>query len=297
MMGDEPFVYYSLRQGTGSQDIDLLFPGWRPGEEKVVVLSPHDDDGVLGAGYAILAALANGAEVYVIIFCDGWAGYSTPEERDTIVARRRLETIAAYASLGVPEDRVLRFDYPDFSLWPWLGWHLPGGEKGTTARFLARMRALGPTRLLLPNGYREHMDHEAAFRVGAYDGPQIGDAILAEWGLAEPVRSTLQYAVWGDFSPEDALVSGAAVDLRANQAIVTSAQMEAKIGLAVRSFASQRRVIEGIMAARHTNRVRGDRAIELYLAFDPRPPLDYGPYHHLIDEIDTRQEEKNGVRL
>lgn len=42
----------------------LLFPGWEAEDEHVAVISPHDDDGLLGAGYAILAALANEAEVY-----------------------------------------------------------------------------------------------------------------------------------------------------------------------------------------------------------------------------------------
>ena len=105
-----------------------------------MVFSPHDDDGILGAGYAILAALANGAQVYVAIFCDGWAGYSTPEESATIVEQRRRETVAAYGALGIPEEHIVRFDYPDLSLWSWLGWHLPGCARGTNARVLPWMR-------------------------------------------------------------------------------------------------------------------------------------------------------------
>ncbi len=60
----------------------MLFPDWRPGDEHVVVLSPHDDDALLGAGYLILAALANGAKVSAVIFCDGRAGYSAPAGRE-----------------------------------------------------------------------------------------------------------------------------------------------------------------------------------------------------------------------
>ena len=282
MLTKADFTYHDLREKVRCRDIDLLFPDWQEGKERVMVLCPHDDDGILGAGYAILAALANDAEVHVAIFCDGWAGYSTPEEAATIVQRRREETVAAYGILGIPEDHILRFDYPDFSLWPWLGWYLPSGREGTIARVLPRMRELKPTRLLVPNGYREHIDHESVFRVGAYDGPQVGDAILAEYGLAEPIRSYLQYAVWGDFSPEDALVAGAPVELRANRAIVTLPEVEDRIGLAVERFESQRCVIAGILEARRRNRVRQGQALELYLAFDPRPPLDYEPYHRLI---------------
>jgi hypothetical protein len=279
------FTYYDLRRRTKSDDISVLFPGWQGENERILVLSPHDDDGILGAGYALLAALENGAQPHVAIFCDGWAGYSRPEDAGTIVEQRRQETVAAYRALGLPEANIHRFDFPDFSAWPWLGWHLPAGQKGTTARVLPVLRRLKPTRLLVPNGYREHIDHEATFRVGAYDGPQVGDAILAEYGFAEPIRSYLQYAVWGDFPPEDALLSDAAVDLRANRAIVAPPEVEGHIGQAVARFESQQQVIAGILEARRRNRVRGRRALELYLAFDPRPPLEYGPYHRLVEEI------------
>jgi LmbE family N-acetylglucosaminyl deacetylase len=279
------FSYYDLRSEVRSSSIDLLFPNWESEGERLVILSPHDDDGILGAGYAILAGLLNGAEVHLIVFCDGWAGYSRPEEAESIVERRQRETVAAYGLMGIAEDHIHRLNYPDFSVWPWMGWHLPRGVVGTTARVLPAMRELNPTRLLVPNGYREHMDHESVFRVGAYDGPQVGDAILAEHGLARPIRSYLQYAVWGDFSPEDSLVAGAPVDLRANRAIVTSSQVEDRISSAVEEFESQRQVIAGILAARRKNRVRVSRAMELYLEFDPRPPLDYEPYHRLVNRI------------
>ena len=289
MLTSSDFTYYDLRKGLRSYSIELLFPNWQEGEERVMILCPHDDDGLLGAGYAILAALTNGAEVYLAIFCDGWAGYSTPEEAATIVERRREETVAAYGTLGVLEDHILRFDYPDFGLWPWLGWRLPGGQEGTTAKTLPAFRELGITRLLVPNGYREHIDHEATYRIGAYDGPQVGDAILADLGIAGPVCSYLQYAVWGDFSPEDALVTGSSTRLRANRAIAAKLVVEEKIRAAIRKFQSQQQVIAGILDARQRNRVRDGRALEIYLAFDPRPPLDYEPYHQMIEAIEQNK--------
>lgn len=285
MLTRRDFVCYDLRERVRSHSMDVLFPEWQEGEERVMVFSPHDDDGLLGAGYVILAALVNGAEVYIGIFCDGWAGYSTAEEAATIVERRRGETLAAYGALGIPEDHIARFDYPDLSLWSWLGWHLPGGAEGTNAQVLPRMRELKPTRLLVPNGYREHVDHEAAFRVGVTDGPQVGGAILAEYGLAERIRSYLQYSVWSDFSPEDALVAGAPVGLRANRAIAARPEVEERIVQAIGRFESQSQVIARILEARRRNRVCEGQALEVYLAFDPRPPLNYAPYHHLIAQI------------
>ena len=52
------FRYYDLRQRTASSDLGVLFPDWKPGDERVAVFSPHDDDAALGAGYAMLSALA-----------------------------------------------------------------------------------------------------------------------------------------------------------------------------------------------------------------------------------------------
>jgi len=277
-------VYFDLARGVHSDDISLLFQGWQPGDERIAVLCPHDDDGLLGAGYAILAAQANGGLVYILIYCNGCAGFSTPEEKDTIVETRKQETIVAYAELGIAPENIVRFEYPDFSVAAHIGWQMPWGGEGTFPRTIQALRRLRITRVLLPNGYREHIDHESVFRIGAYDAPQVGDNILADWGLAPPVRSCLEYAVWGDFSPEDALICGRDLSLRANRAILAPFQVEETVERAIRRFRSQSKVIEGLVAARKSRRnERG--VIELYMAYDPRPALDYGPYHQAINRI------------
>ena len=50
------YRFFDLRARRASDRIDLLFPGWGPGDERLMVLSPHDDDALLGAGYALSAA-------------------------------------------------------------------------------------------------------------------------------------------------------------------------------------------------------------------------------------------------
>jgi hypothetical protein len=277
--------YYDLGQRVASHSIDLLFPGLDPTNEHVVVFSPHDDDAILGAGYLIYALKQRGCPVSIVIFCDGRAGYSTPAEADTIVERRRAETIEAYRVLGLTSERIIRLDLPDFSAMPHLGWVMPWGQEGTLARVVPALRALGTTRLVIPNGYREHIDHEATHRSGAYDGPQIGDNILAQWGMPSRVRTTLIYAVWGDFSPEDALLDGRDPRIRANRAICVDSSVEEKVATGIRKFASQERVIEDIMAARRS-RCDKDHWLELYQDFDPRPPLPMGPYWELVGRME-----------
>jgi LmbE family N-acetylglucosaminyl deacetylase len=283
------FTYYDLRRGIKSGNIDTIFPGWLGRDEYILVLSPHDDDGIIGAGYIMLAALAQGAQVSLAVFCNGCFGYSRVEEKGSICSTRHLETAKAYQILGIADEHILRFDYPDFGIWPALGWYLPSGELGTTSRFLPALRAIKPTRLLLPNGYREHQDHEAVYRVGAYDGPQAGDAILAELGQMTPIRSFLQYSVWADFSPEDALVNGVSTDLRANLAVQVSRDIEDKIVESVQAFQSQAKIIENMIRTRSEIRVRAEKGLELYLSLDPRPPLKYEPYHNRVAEINSRK--------
>jgi len=114
----KPFVYYDLDKGLRSNDISLIFEHWLPNGERILVLSPHDDDALIGAGYLLLAAISEGAEVFVLIFCDGRGGYSSISDKDRIVAVRRAQSTNAYNKLGVREENLLRMDYPDFSLKP-----------------------------------------------------------------------------------------------------------------------------------------------------------------------------------
>ena len=106
------FKYYNIDKKTVTSDINDIFPGFGK-NEVLAVMSPHDDDAIIGAGYAMLAAESLGAEVYVVIFCRGDAGYSTVEEKSTIEAVRKAETVECYKRLGIKEDHILRMDFPD----------------------------------------------------------------------------------------------------------------------------------------------------------------------------------------
>ena len=282
-MSDE-YRFYDLRRQVGSPDISLLLPEWQDGRERVLVLSPHDDDALLGAGYLMLACLARGADVHVCIFCDGRAGYSQPEQRETIVATRRQETLAAYKALGLTEGQVHSLGYPDFSLVSYVGWWLDSTREGTLSEVIPLLRRVGVTRLLIPNGYREHSDHSAAYDVGRFDGVQAGDPVLADWGPACAIRSTLQYSVWGDLSPEDALVSGADPEIRANRAIVAPYSAEDMIAQSVSAWRSQGQIISGLREQRR-GRDCGLGMMELYIALEPRPKLNYAPYAELIRKL------------
>jgi LmbE family N-acetylglucosaminyl deacetylase len=283
--------FFDLQAGRASADISLFFPGWRPGGECVAVFSPHDDDAIIGAGYAVRCALSLNAPVYICIFCDGEAGYTEPSLAGTIVQTRGGETVQAYETLGVPRDNIIRFGYHDFSLGASIGWKISGGQ-GTFAAVVPFLREKGVTRLLLPNGYREHSDHTAAADIGAFDAPQAGDPILPDWGLPTQIRTVTAYSVWSDFSPEDMLVNRRAEGLRANLLICAPPETETLIREGIAAYKSQGPIIADMISRREER--FSDKAsgyVEPYLRFDPRPKLDLKPY---LDEAEKILDNGGG---
>jgi LmbE family N-acetylglucosaminyl deacetylase len=273
------YEYCDLDQGRKGLDIGLIFPGFRPGAETVAVISPHDDDALLGAGYLVQAVLAAGARVKIMIVCDGSAGYSSARDKPGIVERRQEEAGAAYQSLGVPADGLVRLDLPDFSAIHYLGWRLPGAGEGMFARAVPLLREWRTTRLIVPNGHREHIDHTAAHLAGMFFGPQAGDAVLADWGEATAIRTTLCYSVWADFPPRPG-------GLRANRAVLAPDRAESAVREAIKMFRSQAEVITDLVKARQGRR-SGGRGLELFCDVDPRPRLDYAPYWAAINKISS----------
>lgn len=278
------FVFFDLRRKVKSASIDLLFPQWREGDERVVIFSPHDDDALLGAGYLLQAVPLFGGEVHVVIFCNGSGGYSIIEHKYIITALRARETTRAYGKVGILPERIHRLEYDDYSVWPFIGWKLPSGG-GTVEKVIPLLRRLRATRVVLPNGYREHLDHTAVFMIGAFDTPQVGDPVMADWGESSPVRSVLQYAVWSDFSFDDALCAGDDLDVRANRALQAPYEAEERIQEAMREFKTQARIIEGLLEARKERMLSEQDVLEVYLTFEPRPKCEYRKYVARVLEI------------
>jgi len=148
------------------------------------------------------------------------------------------------------------------------------------------LRQLKITRVLVPNGYREHLDHTATYMVGAFDTPQIGDPVMADWGQAEPIRSILQYAVWSDFSPEDAMVEGVDTEIRANRALKAPLEAEKNILRAMEEYQTQVKIISGLLKAREERIISKNQVAEVFLSFEPRPRCEYRKYIHQIEMID-----------
>jgi len=282
------YTYCDLRKRTFSGDINALFPDWQGDRERLAVFGAHDDDPLIGAGYAMIAAREAGANVFAVLFCKGDCGYSKAEQKDAIVEIRRVETVNAYARIGVPKENIVRFEYPDFSLGQFIGKELQSGETGTFLRILQFIRENKITRVMIPNGYREHTDHTAAYLITASDVIQAGDAVVADLGSTQAVKSYLQYSVWADFSPEDAQLTGEDdLSVRANRAIVCPSAVEDQIMAGIREYISQGAIISGLIEQRR-ERSTGVGYIELYIEMDPRPKLSFAPYAKRIEGMIER---------
>lgn len=226
--------FYDLETKTKSLDINLIFPDWKEKDERIVIFSPHDDDVILGASYALLAALHNNGKVYVIIINDGSAGYSEVELKEKIVEIRETESIEALKILDIRENHIIRYYLPDCTAIHYLGWKLPWIDEsrrkreGLLSMVLSTLREIKATRIIFPNGYREHIDHTAASLSVSFYGPQAGDSVIVDYGQPIKIKTFLQYSVWGKLSPGDALIKNRDINIRANRAIVADEQTEKK---------------------------------------------------------------------
>ena len=282
--------YYDLGAQRRHESIGSLLPDWQGRQETVVLLVPHDDDAVLGAGYLIHAVQAAAGRVGVVLFCNGCAGYSRQDLASTIVDIRRREMAACLAALDIPPDMLCRLEFPDFSAHQRVGWQLLDGHAGTFELLLRQLRRWRVTRLAYANGYLEHIDHCAVELAALYDGPQVGDPVAVELGRPSPIRTYLSYSCWGDFSPMDALLANRDLSIRANWAIAVPQAVEDRMQNAIRQFQSQGAIIESLLQARRRRLLKGApvRYVELYLRTAARPPFDHGPYRDLIADIDSR---------
>jgi len=129
-----------------------------PARGDVVLLAPHADDDVIGAGGTAALHARQGDRVRVIIVFDGLAGDPAgryaPEE---LLERRRREARAGGAHLGLTEYEF--WDYPEG--------HVPGPSElvAGARRLAARLRELAPATVYAPWIGEHHMDHHVLARV------------------------------------------------------------------------------------------------------------------------------------
>ena len=118
--------------------------------DRILVVSPHQDDEVLGAGDYIQRAVAAGAKVEVVFATDG--------NKHGQKAIRHDEALAADKVLGLASNQLIFFDFPDSKL----------SDQDQYDKFVTRLTAeiktFKPTVVITTLVEDEHPDHAACGR-------------------------------------------------------------------------------------------------------------------------------------
>ena len=150
-------------RGTGEAAWQA-WPGWQrmpratledlvPEGHRLVVVAPHPDDEVLGAGGVLAAAAEAGYPILVVAVSDGGASHpgSTRWPPELLVPQRIAERQNAMRTLGIDSSQVLAL-------------HLPDGDLGTHMHQLTSQLTdiLSATDVVIsPWQWDGHPDHEA----------------------------------------------------------------------------------------------------------------------------------------
>jgi LmbE family N-acetylglucosaminyl deacetylase len=159
----------------------------------VLVVSPHDDDGVVGCG-GFLANLP--VPPVVVIASDGRLGYHSIAERDGFAVRREREAVAAYGRLGVPPDRITFLRYPDMSVRNYQSWETPDGRPGAYQELFRVIRSARPSTVFLPSALDFHPDHQVIAEAGLVACVQAAETLMPEMGAPAAIRRIYAYQVW-----------------------------------------------------------------------------------------------------
>ena len=179
--------------------------------DRIVVVAPHPDDEVLGAGGLIQQACALGAEVHVIYLTSGDHNqiafklyklrlHLSPSQYLAFGALRQHEAMRAMAALGLTSEQLTFLGYPDYGtmqLWrdywgagapfrsdathsnavPYqdaFGFGQPYKPENVVADFVELFRRFRPTRVFVSHPADTNPDHRAAANFVRLAALQIG---------------------------------------------------------------------------------------------------------------------------
>lgn len=161
---------------------------WLAGARRLVVVAPHPDDEVLGAGGLIATAHAAGIPVRVVSVTDGEACYpgSSVWPEAHLRQIRRRELVAAMACLGVQEGAIDTLDLGDGKV---------AAQEDALVSALVDLLHWGDRVLTTFRG-DGHPDHEATARAvdraGAARAAEVAQFPVWAWHWMDPVGSKRQ---------------------------------------------------------------------------------------------------------
>ncbi len=123
-------------------------------QSRILILSPHTDDGELGCGGSIAKFCAEGKEVFYAAFC--LCSKSLPAGLPTNTLE--LECKKATSVLGIPSNNLTLFNYEVREL--------PASRQKILEELLQLNKQINPDIVLLPAASDIHQDHQVIHQEG-----------------------------------------------------------------------------------------------------------------------------------
>lgn len=121
---------------------------------RVLVLAPHTDDAELGCGGTIARMLEKGVDLWVAAFSTARASLPAGADPDTL----KVEFENAMSILGIPDERVLVYDY--------VVRELSYSRQEVLEELVKLRKDLDPEMVLIPSGSDLHQDHQVLHNEG-----------------------------------------------------------------------------------------------------------------------------------
>jgi LmbE family N-acetylglucosaminyl deacetylase len=126
------------------------------GHHRIMILSPHPDDDVIGCGGVIRKAVQNGAEIKVVYLTDGRFGNNSYSEEE-LVKVRKAEALDGLRVLGCGD--AVFFDNPDMGLQV---------DEKNVDKLHGLLEEFRPTALFIPSFHEMPPDHQITAHLAAH---------------------------------------------------------------------------------------------------------------------------------
>ena len=166
--------------------------------DRLLIIAPHPDDEVIGAGGLIQRVAGRGGDVRVVFVTAGennpWPQrvmqrkwFVTAQDRAAWGALRRREAAASLEVLGAPADCPIFLDYPDQDI----ARLARQGDQGLTETLRAIIRDFRPSLLVSASAQDFHADHRAVAWFAHH----------AVRGMGDSAPEIVTYVVHGEGAP------------------------------------------------------------------------------------------------
>ena len=138
--------------------------------DRVLILSPHTDDGELSAGGTILRLIEDGKDVHYAAFSSCEKSVSEGFPRDIL----QKECLAATSHLGIPRANTILLDYEVREF--------PRLRQEILDSMISIKKEISPDLVITPSSYDTHQDHQVIYN----EAVRAFKKSSSIWGMEHP---------------------------------------------------------------------------------------------------------------